>query len=190
MNEKLKKEFLLDQFEDSSIHAAFARGNVYWKDKDISDEDKDRLKKTIKESLRKLEEEYKKETSVGDVVHIKNIGRLQDNITNAHGNILANNKFRLGTAQKLLNLYLKYLWCVGWIKKPPPHCPFDSGIYEKLKSNDEKSMKGIPSWTNLTEIDDYKKLVANAEKAKLENESIAEWECRIWLKWKQKNSKK
>jgi hypothetical protein len=41
------------------------------------------------------------------------------------------NLFRVGTAQKALNLYLKYLWCLGEIKTPP-HCPFDRGIIQML----------------------------------------------------------
>jgi hypothetical protein len=32
---------------------------------------------------------------------------------------------RIGLAQKALNLYLKYLWCLGEIHEPP-HCPLDS----------------------------------------------------------------
>lgn len=41
------------------------------------------------------------------------------------------NVFRIGSAQKALNLYRKYLWCLGYIPFPP-HCPFDATIIDQL----------------------------------------------------------
>ena len=50
----------------------------------------------------------------------------------------------------------------------------------------KESMKSIPPWTRLTKIEDYEKLVKNAEGAKSSGESLPEWECRVWLEWKKK----
>jgi hypothetical protein len=41
--------------------------------------------------------------------HIKNICMLANILTEKHYNILLNRRFRIGSAQKGLNLYLKYL---------------------------------------------------------------------------------
>lgn len=176
---------MLDQFGDLSIQAAFARGYIYKNGKDISVANKGKLKETIKKLLNRFSKEYEKEVSSD--IHITNILQFADEITKKHRDIL-NSEFRIGTAQKVFNLYLKYLWCVGLAK--PPHCPFDSAIYEVLRKSDRVSMKGILPWTKLNEKAQYVKLIENVDKARRNEESIAEWECRIWLEWKQKRSQK
>src|SRR5689334_11713531 len=70
-------------------------------------------------------------TGISDEEHIDNIVRLADELSVIHESILRDGRFRLGSAQKALNLYLKYLWCAGLIPEPP-HCPFDSRIIAKL----------------------------------------------------------
>ncbi len=55
-------------------------------------------------------------------------------MTTEFKDILFGNGFRVGIAQKALNLYLKYLWCLGKITEPP-HCPFDSIIISEIKCN-------------------------------------------------------
>src|SRR5208282_1517190 len=86
-------------------------------------------------------------------------------------------QFPIGRAQKALNLFLKYLWCIGEICEPP-HCPFDSVIIAKLP-------KGTcPSWTKLDRIGDYRNLVEAAKKFVAETKdpaddsSLATWELR------------
>jgi hypothetical protein len=50
---------------------------------------------------------------VGDVAHCSAIEALAESMSRAfHGrNVLREDRFRIGVAQKALNLYLKYLWC-------------------------------------------------------------------------------
>jgi hypothetical protein len=92
---------------------------------------------------------------------------------------LKNGRFRIGIAQKALNLYLKYLWCVGLIPMPP-HCPFDSSIIGHLP----ECMNF--NWTAIDSIDDYQKLVNSARK-KADDKPIAEWELELWLTSVQSN---
>jgi len=56
----------------------------------------------------------------------------------------------------------------------PPHCPFDSIIIGCFPE-----FTGM-NWTQLDNIDDYKKLVKAARDA-AQSETIAEWELEIWL---------
>ena len=83
---------------------------------------------------------------------------------------LVNNKLKIGTAQKLINLY----WKMSWLLKPgikvPLHCPFDSIIIREL----DRSVRDI-RWTRFDKIDDYKRLVA-AVRQLSGSVSIAEWE--------------
>ena len=43
---------------------------------------------------------------------MRNIVALSEGLSEDHADILAGKRFRVGTAQKALNLYLKYLWCL------------------------------------------------------------------------------
>jgi hypothetical protein len=82
-------------------------------------------------------------------------------------------RFRIGSAQKALNLYLKYLWCLGLIARPP-HCPFDYRILAKLPTCNVK-------WTQLDSIVKYKEIVGEAEQlAKGKRLSLADWELEEW----------
>ena len=86
---------------------------------------------------------------VSEKEHIKRIKSMCDLLTKNHGRILENGEMRFGVTQMGLNIYLKYLWCLGEIP-PPPHCPV--------------SEHGWTEWEKETE---YKKSVADYhEKAK------------------------
>lgn len=88
---------------------------------------------------------------------------------------LANGRLRIGTSQKLINLY----WKMNWLFKPgikvPLHCPFDSIIIRKL----DRSVHHI-KWTKSDEITEYKTLVAEARKKLPSGKSIAEWELETY----------
>ena len=77
-------------------------------------------------------------------------------------------RIRIGSAQKALNLFLKYLWCIGEAPEPP-HCPFDFQIISKLPPAVRCN------WTELDSIETYRALVAAAKTAAA-GQSLAEWE--------------
>ena len=89
-----------------TIQAAFQRGSVYnLPSEKIDDEKKKSLKETIKKELEKIGQNYTNTVSEED--HIRNIKVLLQKITKEHGEILKNGQLRIGTAQKLLNVYIK-----------------------------------------------------------------------------------
>src|SRR5690242_6379724 len=61
---------------------------------------------------------------VSDTEHFAAIRGISDSLSASFGSILNGGRFRYGTAQKVLNLYLKFLWRLGQIITPP-HCPVD-----------------------------------------------------------------
>ena len=103
---------------------------------------------------------------------------LQKEISQAFSNILKDGHIRLGVLQKFVNLYLKYHWVLDRIPTPP-HCPFDRIVIEKLRNG--KHLDRDINWTEMNCSTDYCALVVAAELAKGKNESIAEWELRVWL---------
>ncbi len=111
---------------------------------------------------------------VSEETHVQNIVRIKDTISKECSTFLING-FRLGVAQKALNLYLKYLWCLGIITPPPPHCPFDRIIIEKLPEEIR-----VP-WTQINDVDTYLRLVEAAKKiTAAQKRSLADWELNAY----------
>jgi hypothetical protein len=102
--------------------------------------------------------------------HIRHLRRLVW-FANRSGGALFRARYNWGLAQKLLNLYLKYLWSLGLIA-PPPHCPVDSIVLSKT------TLKGSVKWTQLTDMQAYQRAIAaiRARATKDGYHSIAEWE--------------
>ena len=119
--------------------------------------------------IRNLVTEKYKKGGVDSEGHIKTIKEISSWASRRYGEILADGRLRLGIAQKLLNLHLKYLWCWGIIPEPP-HCPFDRNIINKLGYVDEVS------WTEMDDVRIYRKLVKAARRAAGDRLSLARWE--------------
>ena len=115
----MKKQFLLNEIWNLSISGAFQRANVY--DTGCKDEkSKNDCKKRLKKLIIEIAEQYKKE--VDEKTHLENIQRVFEFTDSC----LTNGKLNFGVSQKLLNLYLKYLWCLEMIPTPP-HFPIEIG---------------------------------------------------------------
>ncbi len=150
--------------------------------------------------VEEIAKQYKrrKVSEVSEKRHIENIKALQDALTNQCGKYLHNRKFRFGRAQKLLNTYLKCLWCANWLKVAPPHCPFDRAIicdlslpnhdnfWDKLAQCDAPGVQDYNAvtwnWTQSDCIGDYLVWVAAAKEVVRRSgyRSLAEWELFEW----------
>lgn len=156
---------------NNAITSALRRNPTYRQN--ISNSDKKDFRNTLANCVKKYAASYS--GSVSDAVHIKNIIRIRNEISKVHGKILKKNRLKLGTAQKVFNLYLKFLWCLGETAEPP-HCPVDAIVLKNAK------LKG--SWTTLDSVDTYKdwikqiKAVARGSAWK----TIQQWELAIWNK--------
>lgn len=111
-------------------------------------------KKALREILEELERLYSK-GSCTEQGHISFIAKTADEVSKKLGARLHNSRFRIGIAQKLINLHLKYLWAAGFIDQPP-HCPIDGIIRDKAKINYD--------WTTSDSIDNYKQAIADLRK--------------------------
>ena len=166
LNERIK--FLMGEFWMLSIQGAFSHVSIY---KTKNDDQRIKFKKSLKNYINIcILPYYLNSETVSDTRHITNIVYISCG-ARKYKKIVRN--FSIGVAQKLLNLYLKYLWCAGLIGMPP-HCPFDSNVINKLKEMDFISNQ--IAWTKMN-LKDYIKLVDAAKKAALEKGvSIAVWE--------------
>ena len=162
-----KREFIHNDIWVSTFYAAFQRIKIY-KDSNVSDVERKAFREGIKEYVNRLVQQYYI-NGTDDEQHIKNIEDLCNWVSNKYGGILRNNKLTFGVAQKILNLHLKFLWCLNEIREPP-HCPFNSKILGNIREPKR--------WCEF-DIDDYKRVVLLA-KQEIKTKSLAEWELEKW----------
>jgi hypothetical protein len=163
-----KMKFIQDEVWLVTVNAAFQRANVY---KESADEqEKKYLRNMLKlEIEHEILSDYNHEVS--DAKHIANIYRIKRSSEN-FSQILNHGSFSFGVSQKILNLYLKFQWCLDRIKSTPPHFPVDRRIQTALK------IRNIVSWTTAMGEKEYMDIIKIArEKLKQFNvENIAELE--------------
>lgn len=121
--------------------------------------------------------------------HSQNIVEFAKRVSKKGRRFLLNGRFRIGSAQKYLNLRLKEMWCRdnGEMRHAPPHCPFDYYVLRALGSQD--------SWTFCDSIDCYngwvQKFSGEKERELLaefglqkcglkQSERLAVWELYFW----------
>ncbi len=166
-------EFIEETMMLSTMRATLSRNSTYNQEVIPSDESKIAMRQLFQDSIRDLLPTYK--DPVSDKAHEDNIQRISDSVSKAYCDVLQNGRLRIGTVQKALNLYLKYMWCLEKITTPP-HCPFDAVVIGYLKL-----LKPI-QWTKMDSIGDYQMLVAAArtELATHSLSSLADWELKTY----------
>ena len=172
---ELQKKFIDEEIWILTFGGAFQRAEIYKKD-NFSDVIREKIRTQFREEIKKfIREEIapQYQNIIDDDKHISNIISFTE-WSKSFSDILNGGYLKIGVSQKLINLYLKYLWCLNLINIPP-HCPFDRIIISKL------GYYNPPSWTKLDDINKYKEFVHKAkEKAKKENLTIAEWELKVF----------
>jgi hypothetical protein len=166
-NENDKRRFLCYELGLLSLKAALSTRDgeapVYAKGSRTHQRKKE--KRVFRGVLEKLEQIYVK-GGVTEDQHVEFIRQTADDVSNALGNRLHNGRLRIGVAQKLVNLHLKYLWATGFIQEPP-HCPIDGIIRDKAKITYD--------WTTNDSIDDYKQAVEALKKV-ANSRTLSVWE--------------
>ena len=112
----------------------------------------------------------KYKTGCSEADHVANIQSLVNFGTKAGGDLLGSDGYKFGVAQKLLNLLLKYLWCLGHLTEPP-HCPVDRIVLAKTTLRDKLNWTEIKDVAKYNEAIEAIRVVANADKL-----SLPQWE--------------
>jgi hypothetical protein len=164
--DKKQTEFLERDFWSAAWNASVQRASVY--KKNLSEEERRHFKKQVFRFINDdLMPFYTKKCS--EEQHYENIKRLVVFGTECGREILEGNIYKYGIAQKLLNLLLKYYWCIGRVSEPP-HCPIDSIILNKLGLNEIK-------WTKMVQKSEYERVIEKIKmKLTQEEPTIARWE--------------
>lgn len=167
----IKRKFLISELWILSWNASVQRAAIYASDA----EEKERIK--FRENIislisDKILPEYK--SPVAENKHEENIQILANQGSKVGKDILLPVGYKIGIAQKLLNLQLKYLWCLGLVSEPP-HCPVDRVMIDKT------TLKDTINWTQIEDIKTYRKVIeALRHAAAPTGLSLAEWELKFY----------
>jgi hypothetical protein len=161
----MKEDFINKEIWMLTFGASFQRAYAYVES--ASEDIKVIFKSNTTIVVENMLTQYKVGT-VTDEQHITNIKELS-NSTKKYSEIFNGGQINFGIAQKMLNLYLKYQWCLGNIKEPP-HFPVDRIIQQKL--NEQAKLKGLPKlellpWTQFEDEIHYSKVINNARSLKI-----------------------
>jgi hypothetical protein len=167
---KLKRQYLISELWILAWNASVQHASLYikgaWKDR--REEINNFRNQVVCYVSENLIPRYRER--VDGPQHVENIIELINHANNLESGILGENGYKFGVAQKLLNLSLKYYWCLGEVEEPP-HCPIDRIVIEKTM------FRGSVNWTQITEAAEYLKIIdAVREMARLKGTSIAIWE--------------
>lgn len=177
-----KEHFIkLDVILSNTISAAFSQSIVYkvYKEKPENqdqfewDEQKRKFRENIGKYLVEIEEKY---DPIND--HSERIRNFKEKIESENANraVLMCDEISFGRAQKLVNMYLKYLWCLGKFDTPP-HCPIDRGV---LKIVGWKEYPPDPPWTHPEFTKEKYEEAIEMCKLKAAGQTLSEWELFLW----------
>lgn len=134
----------------------------------LSEKDREPFQKSLRTALESSVAAYM--VNVSEEQHVRNIAELAAQLSQKHSTLLTDCRMKFGHAQKALNLYLKYLWCLGKLPMPP-HCPLDSIILKKIPKFTQER------WTQLDSPERYERIIAAAKiKAEEKRLPLAIWE--------------
>lgn len=170
-----KQNFMFREASILAWNASVQRAKLYRKDIPLEDRRKGEFRENI---LKFIEETILHKYETGSTIddHVANIQTLVMHGTRTDEGILGIDGYKFGVAQKLLNLLLKYLWCLGHIHEPP-HCPVDRIVLGKT------SLKGKMNWTQITSKEQYLKAIDEIHAmAKKEGLTLPEWELKHFLR--------
>lgn len=172
MIERQQAEFLNYEMWILTFGGAFQRAGIY--SDNIDDKTKAEFRAAIRNKIDNIANNKYKKMEVSTDSHIKTLLEVKEWIDTNYFHILTDGEIKLGVIQKLVNLYLKYQWCLGLVCKPP-HCPFDRIVISKM------NLRNPPAWTKMNSIDTYKMLVNKAAEL-ADKKSIAEWELDVFAR--------
>ena len=117
--------------------------------------------------------QYRK-TGIAEEQHYANIEEIIAYANRIDSQVLGQLGYKYGVAQKLLNLALKYQWCLGIISEPP-HCPVDRIVINKTK------YKNRINWTQMVARSEYQSVIEDIKRlARHDGRSPSMWELMIF----------
>jgi hypothetical protein len=157
----------------NSVNAALQRAGVYANDVDANL--KTRFKNEAKKWLAQFGESYRiNEFTSGK--WCDSLDELSRHLEHEFGPYLREGSLKLGIAQKMVSLYLKYRWLLGAAEKKPLFAVLDRGIIRSAE------IPNPPNWTQINDRKEYLRAV-NAVEDFTKNSGYDDgpsWEAETW----------
>jgi|APGre2960657505_1045072.scaffolds.fasta_scaffold52381_2 hypothetical protein len=170
-----KKLFLVNEFVTSSITAGLSTRNkkspIY--NHDSSEVEKAEFRGFLRVFLLKIWEDHRLQKNINELQLLAYFEKMQNESATKFTDLLFGGKLRYGICQKIINVFLKFLWVSDEIETPP-HAPYDGIIQAKLKD------KNLSPWTEINDPAQYTLFVNLANEISKGN--IAKWELEEWNK--------
>jgi len=147
---------------------------IYRDDPPVTHEDRVPVWNAIRDRLHELEDIAQDQAFPIDQ-YIHHVGEFANAMTNDFAEILHNGRFRIGIAQKVIGLYLKYLWFFD-LTPEPTVCPFDRIIIEGVLGMDG-------NWTQFDDQQTYQGIIDAALQHAEEHgfgQNLAQWELSMY----------
>jgi len=180
----MKEKFLNNEIWVLTFGGGFQRANIYKEKIPTS------TRKKFREELRNHIEDLVKNNYSFEISEENHIENIQSIVNFSKEQEFEGFKIpvNFGVAQKLLNLYLKYLWCAGQLKTIPIHFPVDRLIQGLLNDEAKKAdiqKRELKAWTQFEDEVEYIKVIRFAEKVMDKNKefnrmSLAELELSLF----------
>ncbi len=166
-----KQDFLIEEIWMLTFGGAFQHSGIY--KANTKEKERAYFRNMLKGYVEKIVlKKYKQ--SVLDQEHLENIVSIS-NYTASFKEILKA-RINIGISQKLLNLALKYYWCLNLLPEPP-HFPVDRIIQQKIYK------QPIVNWTQLNDVDIYMQIINDARALAKQNDlSLAQWELENFIR--------
>jgi len=162
-----KQDYLVKELWILAWGASVQRANLYRKGIEPGSKDTRLFREKLISYLSSQVIPAYREAGIKEEHHYTHIDDLVAYGNGVGDKVLGQFGYKYGVAQKLLNLALKYYWCLGEIAEPP-HCPVDRIVLDKTKFNGT-------SWTNIVQRSDYQAIIEDL-KRRAGTQSIAMWE--------------
>lgn len=172
-----QQDFLRSEFRTLSFMGASQHVPIYAAD--ASERERAAFRAALYAKLEAFEPAYA-QAEIYEDGHVANIVGIADELSIRFAPALHERRFRIGPAQKALNLYLKYLWCAG-LSQRPPHCPVDAIVLAEAGNTRIR-------WSTMDSVEKYREAidVLRTAATKAGFVSLAEWELEAWRNAKAK----
>ena len=171
-----KLDFIVGELWFMAWSGSVQRAKLYKKGLDSSSETTRLFREKIVARLSSHVIPQYRNIGVTEEQHYRNIEELIAYANSIDPQVLGQLGYKYGVAQKLLNLALKYQWCLGLISEPP-HCPVDRTVIKETKYKDRIN------WTQIVKRSEYQSVIEDIKRlARNGGQSPSMWELMIFAR--------
>ena len=180
----MKELFIQNEVWLLTIMGGFQRSHVYNKGVVSNEKAREEFRKSLHEHIREMIL-VKYTQKVSETNHINNIKALSlFTAKSEFSYLLKGGGLNFGVSQKLLNLFLKYLWCLNTVETPP-HFPVDRIIQERFNEKGKEyglNKNPIIPWTQMECEESYIQVINFGKEvlAKSKFNNLAELELNLF----------